>query len=63
MIDLAEQAQAKLDAGLSVNDLSNKERKALLSEEYKDYKDATEALAEMQEDYEEQKQDLLTKNK
>ena len=59
MIDLAEQAQAKLDAGLSVNDLSNKERKALLSEEYKDYKDATEALAEMQEDYEEQKQDLL----
>ena len=58
-IDLAEQAQRKLDAGLSVNDLSNKERKALLSEEYKDYKDATEALAEMQEDYEEQKQDLL----
>lgn len=59
MIDLAEQAQAKLDAGLSVDNLSNKERKALLSEEYQDYNEATEALAEMQEDYEEQKQDLL----
>ena len=58
-IDIAKEAQRKLDAGLSVDSLSNKERKALLSEEYKDYKDATEALAEMQEDYEEQKQDLL----
>ena len=59
IIATAEQAQRKLDAGLSVDDLSNKERKALLSEEYQDYKDATEALAEMQKDYEEQKQDLL----
>ena len=58
-IKIAKEAQRKLDAGLSVDSLSNKERKALLSEEYKDYKDATEALAEMQEDYEEQKQDLL----
>lgn len=59
IIATAEQAQRKLDAGLSVDDLSKKERKALLSEEYQDYKDATEALAEMQKDYEEQKQDLL----
>ena len=58
-IDIAKEAQKKLDDGLSVDDLSKKERKALLSEEYKDYKDATEALAEMQKDHEEQKKDLL----
>lgn len=59
-IDIAKEAQRKLDEGLvSVNDLSKKERKALLSEEYKDYKEATEALAEMQKDYEEQKKDML----
>lgn len=59
-IDIAKEAQRKLDAGLvSVDDLSKKERKALLSEAYQDYKEATEALAEMQKDYEEQKQDLL----
>ena len=58
-IDIAKEAQKKLDAGLSVDDLSKKERKALLSEEYKDYKEATEALVEMQKDYEEQKKDML----
>ena len=59
IIARAEQAQRKLDAGQSVDSLSNKERKALLSEEYQDYKDATEALAEMEEDYVDQKKELL----
>lgn len=58
-IDLAKQAQAKLDAGASVDSLSKKERKALLSEEYQEYKDATDALLEMQKDYEAQKQEIL----
>ena len=58
-INIAKEAQEKLDNGLSVGDLSKKERKALLSEEYKDYKEATDALAEMQKDHEEQKKDLL----
>ena len=59
IIARAEQAQRKLDAGQSVDSLSNKERKALLSEEYQDYKDATEALAEMEKDYVDQKKELL----
>lgn len=59
VIDLAEQAQAKLDRGVSVEDLSKKERKALLSEEYQDYKDAVDALAEMEEDYEDKKKEIL----
>jgi hypothetical protein len=58
-IDIAKEAQRKLDEGLSVDDLSKKERKALLSEEYQDYKEATDALAEMQKDHEEQKKELL----
>lgn len=58
-IDIAKEAQRKLDDGLSVDDLSKKERKALLSEEYQDYKEATDALAEMQKDHEEQKKELL----
>lgn len=58
-IDLAKQAQEKLDQGFAVDDLSKKERKALLSEEYKDYKEATDTLAKIEKDHEEQKRDLL----
>jgi hypothetical protein len=58
-IATAEAAQAKLDNGVSVDSLSKKEKKALLSEEYEAYKQATEDLAEMEENYADQKKELL----
>jgi hypothetical protein len=49
-------AQRKLDAGMS---LTNAERKALLSDEYKEYKEAADRVAEMRKEHEEQKQKML----
>lgn len=58
-IETAKQAQSLLDNGYRVEDLTNKQRKALLSEEYQNYKDATDALAEIEEDYADKKQEIL----
>lgn len=58
-IDIAKNAQELLDAGYDVEDLTKKQQKALLSEEYQNYKDAVEALAEIEEDYAAQKQEIL----
>lgn len=58
-IGVAKQAQSLLDNGYDVEDLTKKQQKALLSEEYQNYKDATEDLAEMQKDYEDQKREML----
>lgn len=58
-IDIAQKAQELLDAGYDVEDLTKKQQKALLSEEYQNYKDAVEALAEIEEDYAAQKQEIL----
>lgn len=49
-------AQRKLDAGMS---LTNSEMKALLSDEYKEYKEAADRVAEMRKEHEEQKQKML----
>lgn len=49
-------AQIKLDAGMS---LTNNEMKALLSDEYKEYKEAADRVAEMRKEHEEQKQKML----
>ena len=58
-IDIAKEAQALLDSGKTVAELTNRQRKALLSEEYKDYKEASDALLEMQKDHEEEKKEIL----
>lgn len=58
-IGVAKQAQSLLDADYDVADLTKKQQKALLSEEYKNYLEATEDLAEMQKDYEDQKREML----
>ena len=60
-IGLAEQAQRKLDSGVGVEGLTKKERKALLSDEYQDYKEAADALLEMQREHEEQKSEIIDK--
>lgn len=49
-------AQQKLDAGLT---LTNGEAKALLNDEYKEYKEAADKVAEMRKEHEEQKQKML----
>ncbi len=58
-IEMAKEAQTLLDAGYGVEDLTKKQRKALLSEEYKNYKEATDDLAEIEEDYADKKKEIL----